>query len=211
MAKVNAKAKGPSGVVSLLDWYDLPEELILVLERPAPCLDLIDYLHTCSSSVQEHKAKVGCLWLFLTLAFIAAPSGAESCTVLMSLAIIPTQNIIKQLVNALIEIHSRGVFHRDIKLENILIETGSEAPRIWVIDFGCATFLTEGKDTTVQGWFSVLGCASMRQKQHFQPPCGCVSLRNSGLHLSRVVPKQVLPRRAHYCVADWGCHVPGPS
>lgn len=65
MAKVNATAKGPSGVVSLLDWYDLPEELILVLERPVPCLDLIDYLHSCTSSVQEHKAKVGCQWLFL--------------------------------------------------------------------------------------------------------------------------------------------------
>lgn len=74
-------------------------------------------------------------------------------TVLMSLAKTPTQIIIKQLVNALIEIHSRGVFHGDIKLENILIETGSEAPRIWVIDFGCATFLSDGKDTTVQGWF----------------------------------------------------------
>lgn len=105
-------------------------------------------------------------------------------TVLMSLAMMPTQIIIKQLVNALIEIHSRGVFHRDIKLENILIETGSEAPRIWVIDFGCATFLSDGKDTTVQGWFSVLGCTCTETRQHFQPPCGCVSLRNSGLHLS---------------------------
>lgn len=87
--------------------------------------------------------------------------------VLMSLAIIPTQIIIKQLVNVLIEIHSRGVFHRDIKLENILIETGSEAPRIWVIDFGCATFLSDGKDTTVQGWCSVLGCTSLRQSNTF--------------------------------------------
>lgn len=103
----------------------------------------------------------------LTLAFIAALSGAKCCTVLMSLAIMPTQIIIKQLVNALIEIHSRGVFHRDIKLENILIETGSEAPRIWVIDFGCATFLSDGKDTTVQGWFSVLGCTPMRQSNAF--------------------------------------------
>lgn len=65
MAKVNARAKGPSGVVSLLDWYDLPEELILVLERPVPCLDLIDYLRSCTRSVQEQKAKVGCRWLFL--------------------------------------------------------------------------------------------------------------------------------------------------
>lgn len=67
MAKVNATAKGPSGVVNLLDWYDLPDELILVLERPVPCLDLVDYLHSCTSSVQEHKAKVSCWFLFQCL------------------------------------------------------------------------------------------------------------------------------------------------
>lgn len=64
MAKVNATAKGPSGVVNLLDWYDLPDELILVLERPVPCLDLVDYLHSCTSSVQEQKAKVSLLVSF---------------------------------------------------------------------------------------------------------------------------------------------------
>lgn len=54
-----------------------------------------------------------------------------------------TQIIIRQLVNALIGIHSGGVFHRDIKLENVLIETGSTTPRIWIIDFGCATLVSE--------------------------------------------------------------------
>lgn len=52
------------------------------------------------------------------------------------------QIIMKQLVDALIEIHSRGVFHRDIKLDNILIETGSDGPCVRIIDFG--TSLSEG-------------------------------------------------------------------
>ncbi|XP_040004696.1 serine/threonine-protein kinase pim-2-like [Xiphias gladius] len=46
-------------------------------------------------------------------------------------------NIMKQLVEAAINMHSKGVFHRDIKSENILIETGSNVPRVRIIDFGC--------------------------------------------------------------------------
>ncbi|KAM4569869.1 serine/threonine-protein kinase pim-2-like [Odontesthes bonariensis] len=50
--------------------------------------------------------------------------------------------ILKQLVDAAIEMLSRGVFHRDVKLENILIEKGTDAPRLRFIDFGCATTCT---------------------------------------------------------------------
>ncbi|XP_047424734.1 serine/threonine-protein kinase pim-2-like [Mugil cephalus] len=45
--------------------------------------------------------------------------------------------VLRQVVDAAIEIHSNGVFHRDIKLENILLECGSDVPRARVIDFGC--------------------------------------------------------------------------
>lgn len=134
----------------------------------------------------------------------------------------PAQIIIKQLVNALIEIHSRGVFHRDIKLENILIETDSEAPRIWVIDFGCATFLSDSKDTTVQGRFSFLWAFSLRRSSIFPVfnlhLCafflflrGCASPRNLSVHLPGVVSKQVLPCRTHYGVADRSSNVQDPS
>ena len=63
----------------------------------------------------------------------------------------PPQMIVKQLVGALIEIHSRGVFHRDIKPDNILIETSSDLPRVRIIDFGCGTFLTNMLHTVQQG------------------------------------------------------------
>ena len=43
----------------------------------------------------------------------------------------------KQLVEAAIDMHSRKIFHRDLKLENILIQTTSEGPRVRIIDFGC--------------------------------------------------------------------------
>nr|XP_046246463.1 serine/threonine-protein kinase pim-2-like [Scatophagus argus] len=43
----------------------------------------------------------------------------------------------KQLVDAAIQMHSQKVFHRDIKANNILLETGSDVPRVRIIDFGC--------------------------------------------------------------------------
>ncbi|XP_056267353.1 serine/threonine-protein kinase pim-2-like [Pseudoliparis swirei] len=101
MLKLQPAAEGTSTAVALLDWYDLDLELILVLERPVPCMDLIDYINSRGYHLPEHEAKT----------------------------------IAKQLVDALIEVHSRGVFHRDIKLDNILIETGSDVPRVRLIDF----------------------------------------------------------------------------
>lgn len=38
------------------------------------------------------------------------------------------------------ELQSQNIFHRDIKLENILIETGSEVPQVRLIDFGLSCF-----------------------------------------------------------------------
>ncbi|TKS74179.1 Serine/threonine-protein kinase pim-2 [Collichthys lucidus] len=97
-----------SAVVTLLDWYDLDNSLILVLERPVPCMTLQEYVNRRQFPMQEHETKI----------------------------------IIKQLVDSLIEIHSKEVFHRDIKTDNILIETGSDVPRVRIIDFGCGTFLS---------------------------------------------------------------------
>lgn len=58
LLKVKPSAAGTSATVTLLDWYDLNYELILILERPVPCLDLIDYMNSRESALQEHEAKV---------------------------------------------------------------------------------------------------------------------------------------------------------
>lgn len=57
MLKVQATAHGTSAAVTLMDWYDLDDEVILVMERPVPCLDLIDYVRS-RSRIQEHEVKV---------------------------------------------------------------------------------------------------------------------------------------------------------
>ncbi|KAE8298540.1 Serine/threonine-protein kinase pim-2 [Larimichthys crocea] len=98
---------GKSAAVSLLDWYDLDQEVVLVMERPFPCTDLYAYI---TGPMDENQAKI----------------------------------IMRQLVEAAIKLHSEGVFHRDIKKENVLLETGSEVPRVRLIDFGCGCFVKKG-------------------------------------------------------------------
>lgn len=58
MLKVKPANGQTSATVTLLDWYDLKDELILVLERPLSCLDLTDYLNSRESILEESEAKV---------------------------------------------------------------------------------------------------------------------------------------------------------
>jgi len=64
----------------------------------------------------------------------------ENITSLMSLCLSVSQIILKQLVHAATELQNKHIFHRDIKVENILIETGSDVPRVRLIDFGLSCF-----------------------------------------------------------------------
>ncbi|XP_030612070.1 serine/threonine-protein kinase pim-2-like [Archocentrus centrarchus] len=99
---------GPSAAVSLLDWYDLEQEVLLVMERPFPCVSLLKYMEN-SGPLKEDVAK----------------------------------DIMKQLVDAAITMHTKGIFHGNIKAENLLLETGSSDPQVRVIDFGCGCLVQE--------------------------------------------------------------------
>ncbi|XP_045069836.1 serine/threonine-protein kinase pim-2-like [Coregonus clupeaformis] len=107
----------PRAAVALLDWFELDQELVLVLERPVPSMDLYDYIQMRGGTLQEEHARI----------------------------------ILRQLVEAMREVHSRGVLHRDIKPENVLVETGSTSPRIRVLDFGCGCILRDGPYTECYG------------------------------------------------------------
>ena len=64
--------------------------------------------------------------------------------------------ILSQLVDAAIDMHAKGVFHRDIKLENTLIQRSpTGAPRIRLIDFGCGSFSTETSYDSFCGMISI--------------------------------------------------------
>uniref|UniRef100_A0A8C5E226 non-specific serine/threonine protein kinase n=1 Tax=Gouania willdenowi TaxID=441366 RepID=A0A8C5E226_GOUWI len=49
--------------------------------------------------------------------------------------------IFKQIINAALLMHKNGVFHRDLKLTNILVDGSKGTPEIRVIDFGCGNFV----------------------------------------------------------------------
>ncbi|XP_030590543.1 serine/threonine-protein kinase pim-2-like isoform X2 [Archocentrus centrarchus] len=57
----------------------------------------------------------------------------------------------KQLVDAAIMMHNKGVFHRDLKTENLLLETGSSDLRVRIIDFGCGCWVQEEPQCVFSG------------------------------------------------------------
>lgn len=60
---------GASAPVSLLDWYDLDKELILVMERPVPSEDLHSYIEVNGGSLREEEAKVSCCRILVNVCF----------------------------------------------------------------------------------------------------------------------------------------------
>ncbi|XP_061608296.1 serine/threonine-protein kinase pim-3-like [Phyllopteryx taeniolatus] len=103
---------GRQGIISLLDWYSLEREIVLVMERPVPCMDLFDYIYG-KGQMEEAEAK----------------------------------NILKQLVDAASTMDAANIFHQDIKLENVLVDSSGEVPRVWIIDLGNGCFGTTSVHT----------------------------------------------------------------
>ncbi|XP_073787796.1 serine/threonine-protein kinase pim-2 isoform X2 [Danio rerio] len=93
-------------IIELLDWQDQQDRYIMILERPSPCVDLLDFIMSLGS-ITERQA----------------------------------QKIMEQATTAGLMCCRRGVFHRDIKLENLLVNT--DTLEVKLIDFGCGALLQE--------------------------------------------------------------------
>ncbi|KAA0716008.1 Serine/threonine-protein kinase pim-2 [Triplophysa tibetana] len=92
-------------IVQFLDWQDYPDEYMMVLERPTPCMDIRSFVKDMGGSVTENVAKA---------IMGQATYAAEVCCL-------------------------RGVFHRDLKQENLLINP--DTLEVKLIDFGCGDLL----------------------------------------------------------------------
>ncbi|XP_062415355.1 serine/threonine-protein kinase pim-3-like [Pungitius pungitius] len=104
LLKLSAESEGTSP--SLLDWYQLERELVLVMERPIYAKSFRSYLRAEGLSMTEEEVKI----------------------------------ILRQLVDVALNLKSNGIFHRDIKTDNMLIETCSIVPRVLLIDFGMSCY-----------------------------------------------------------------------
>lgn len=114
MVHVNSEPTCPS-ILKLIEWFDLPSEYALVLERPEPCMDLMKFLRSQGGFLNEEVA----------------------------------QDVLMQLLNALNHCQSKGVVHRDIKPNNILIQTNTL--QVKLLDFGCGDILKDEPYTTFAG------------------------------------------------------------
>uniref|UniRef100_A0A3Q2GI91 non-specific serine/threonine protein kinase n=1 Tax=Cyprinodon variegatus TaxID=28743 RepID=A0A3Q2GI91_CYPVA len=128
MLKLRDEPVRQPSMVHLLDWYNLDQEMILVMERPVPCDNLSVYLVKHKPLLKEKDAKI----------------------------------IVKQLVKAAIYLHSLNIFHRDIRLDNILIRTDLEEPKVYLIDFGISSFLERKHDQQLDSFSEVIRNAEIR-------------------------------------------------
>ncbi|CAL1567812.1 unnamed protein product [Knipowitschia caucasica] len=107
---------GQNAAVSLIDWFQSDSEILIVMERPSPCMDLLEYSVLHDPLLED-----------------------------------TVRDIIKQLVQALIQLDKKWVFHRDIKTTNILIQETQEGPRVRIVDFGCSCGVTTTPCTQYMG------------------------------------------------------------
>ncbi len=108
------QVSGVPGVIKLLDYFEMVDCFFLVLERPANCKDLFDYI---SDEGRLHESVA--------------------------------RTIFCQVLRTVCGCHDRGVVHRDIKDENILIDTQTLSSKL--IDFGSGASLHDEIYTDFDG------------------------------------------------------------
>ncbi|KAJ8382673.1 hypothetical protein SKAU_G00034510 [Synaphobranchus kaupii] len=133
----------PKGVIRLLDWYKLQEEVLLVLERPIPSVDLFDFVLQRGGFLQECEAKVAERRHVIGSSELKTPGETVSGAVTWKIAIRSFALRMSSWWRPCWRSTGGGVVHRDIKLDNVLVQTDSSGPLVHVLDFGCGAMLNE--------------------------------------------------------------------
>lgn len=97
------------------------------------------------------------------------------------------KRIIRQVASAVAHLHSLGICHRDIKLQNILLEGADDAfPQIKLIDFGAIICVLASSSHNMSINFVLRICVSLYGMSSF-----IGSLRHNVLHRPRSVSGRV--------------------
>ena len=84
--------------------------------------------------------------VFFVMAYVAGNNIAKELHERGRLGVVETRRIIREVADALSYAHGRGVVHRDIKPDNILLDRDSG--RAMVTDFGIARAVSEKTDSS---------------------------------------------------------------
>uniref|UniRef100_A0A8C5DIK4 non-specific serine/threonine protein kinase n=1 Tax=Gouania willdenowi TaxID=441366 RepID=A0A8C5DIK4_GOUWI len=104
--------------------------------------------HLCDGSF-ENPAVIGLMDTFhleteVIIVMERLPDTVDGHDYLFKVKYIPEDQvkvIFKQIINTALLMHKYGVFHRDWKLDKILVKRNKGTPEIRVIDFGCGDFV----------------------------------------------------------------------
>merc|ERR1719367_2306101 len=115
-----------NGVIKLLEYFETLESYILVLERMVPNIKCLNDSSCGCEKTTTTTSQIQDLWDFITN---HGPLNEDL-----------TRKIFSQVVQTIQEVNKAGVVHRDIKDENILIDTQNH--QIKIIDFGSGATIT---------------------------------------------------------------------
>ena len=93
--------------------------------------------------------------VFFVMAYISGDNLAKRLHERGVLGVDETRRILREVADALAYAHERGVVHRDIKPDNIILD--AESGRSMVTDFGIARAVTEGGDSRLTATGMALG------------------------------------------------------
>lgn len=118
------------GVIKLIEYFELPDCFMLIMERM-----MTTKVHSSGRDIKTSSSNVKDLFDFIS----------DNGPLKEELA----KKIFRQLIETVQKIHAAGVIHRDIKDENILIDT--QTHNVKIIDFGSGARLHDEVYTDFDG------------------------------------------------------------
>lgn len=101
--------------------------------------------------VPVHAVEEAGSFVFMVMTFVDGESLTQRIARTGPLSPRDASRLIREVAWALSHAHAQGVIHRDVKADNILLETGTGSGRALVSDFGIATSLADGDGIEVTG------------------------------------------------------------